>query len=209
MDSYVVIFQIVILILSAVAHEVSHGYAALWFGDETALRSGRLTINPFKHLDLFGSIILPLLLIVSHSPIGLAWAKPVPYNPLYFKNIRLGTRIVAVAGIFTNFVLALIFGLAIRFLGPQLGNAGHFILSIVVITNLGLAIFNLIPVPPLDGSKILFSFLPVRYERFLYTLEQYGFMLIFGLLIVLHYLNIDPVSALVFRLFTLITGITI
>lgn len=202
-----IIFQIIILILSAVAHEVAHGFAALKFGDETALRAGRLTMNPLKHLDPVGSVILPLLLAISHSPIGLAWAKPVPYNPIYFKNIRLGTRVVAVAGILTNFAIALIFGLILRFFVPSLGSGAVLIMSLVVLINIGLGIFNLIPIPPLDGSKILFSFLPYRYQKYLQILEQNGFIVIIIFLLLLNSFKIDPISSSVFFLFKTLTGI--
>lgn len=207
MDTGIIIFQIVILILSVVAHEVAHGFAALRFGDRTAFYQGRLTMNPLKHIDPIGTIILPILLVLLKSPIGFGWAKPVPYNPLNFTNMRLGTRVVALAGVLTNFALAIIFGLMLRLFGGTLGEAASLILYIIVLTNLSLGIFNLVPIPPLDGSKILFSFLPARYERYHVMLEQYGFFLVFGFLILLNFLNIDPISRLVSWCFTTITGI--
>src|SRR3990167_6815003 len=111
------VFQIAILIMSVVIHEVSHGYAALFFGDETARYQGRLTLNPLKHLDLTGSVIVPLLLIISKSGFVFGWAKPVPINPYNFRNRKWAEPIVALAGPLSNITLAIIFGLLIRFGG--------------------------------------------------------------------------------------------
>jgi Zn-dependent protease len=201
-----ILVQIIILIMSVVIHEVAHGFAALRFGDETALRAGRLTMNPLKHLDPIGSVILPILLVVLKSPIGFGWAKPVPYNPIYFKNIRLGTRVVAFAGILANLGLALIFGLVVRFLGNSLSQSALYICMLIVLTNLGLALFNLVPIPPLDGSKILFSVLPRRFERYHMFLEQNGFVFVLAFLILLNSFNVDPLTKGVVFLFKAITG---
>ncbi len=207
MDQSYIIFQILILIISVVAHEVAHGFAALHFGDKTALYKGRLTMNPLKHIDPIGTILVPIFLVLVKSPIGFGWAKPVPFNPLNFTNVRLGTRVVALAGIVVNFSLAIIFGLALRFLGPSLGEGAALILYLIVVINLSLGIFNLIPIPPLDGSKILFSFLPARMEKYHIVLEQYGFFVVFGLLILLNVFNLDPISSAVSFFFQIITGI--
>ena len=114
MDATNGLFYIVILIMSVVIHEVSHGFMAEYFGDKTARYAGRLTLNPLKHLDLFGSIILPVVLIISHSPFLFGWAKPVPYNPNNLSNRRWGTMAVACAGVLANFSIAVIFGIIIR-----------------------------------------------------------------------------------------------
>ncbi len=206
-QSFIVIFQILILIISVVAHEVAHGFAALRFGDKTALYQGRLTMNPLKHIDPVGTIILPLLLIILKSPIGFGWAKPVPFNPFNFTNIKTGTRVVAIAGVVVNFSLALIFGLILRFFGVSLSVGGQTILYLIVLTNLSLGIFNLLPIPPLDGSKILFSFLPRSFEKYEGLLEQYGFFIVFGFLILLNFMNLDPISSVVSWCFTAITNI--
>jgi Zn-dependent protease len=208
-QSFIVIFQIIILIISVVAHEVAHGFAALHFGDKTALYKGRLTMNPLKHIDPIGTVILPIMLVLLKSPIGFGWAKPVPYNPYNFTNRTLGTRVVALAGVLTNFALALIFGLLLRFFGPTLGVGGETILYLIVLINLSLGIFNLFPIPPLDGAKILFSFLPHRFEKYHVLLEQYGFFIVFGFLVFLNFLKIDPISYLVSLCFSTITGITL
>ena len=147
--------------MSVVIHEVSHGFVALRFGDKTALYAGRLTLNPLKHLDMFGSIILPAFLVLTHSPFLFGWAKPVPYNPNNLTNRKWGTIAVAAAGVLANLFMAILFGLILRFsINSVVPTNFVSIISSIVLINLGLAIFNLIPIPPLDGSKILFSLLP-------------------------------------------------
>jgi len=180
MDILGSIFYIVILIMSVVIHEVAHGFAALKYGDETALHMGRLTLNPLKHIDIMGSIIIPLALILSGTGIVFGWAKPVPYNPNNLTDRRKGTLAVASAGIFVNICVAVFFGLILRFL-PSEFIAISAILQAVVFVNLVLAIFNLVPIPPLDGSKILFSLLPARFSYYEQIIEQYSiaFLLIF------------------------------
>lgn len=197
MDPLSLIFSIVILILSVVIHEVSHGYAADSLGDPTARLQGRLTLNPIKHLDLFGSIIVPALT----AGIGgfiFGWAKPVPYNP-YNISHKYGDALVAGAGPLSNFILALIFGLALRFipLSPDIQG----ILSIIVLINLILAVFNLIPIPPLDGSKILFSLFP-NTQELIQRMERYGFVLVLIFILFLWQLIVP----IIFWLFTIITG---
>ncbi len=170
------IFQIVILIISIMAHEVAHGAAAYAFGDPTAKNQGRLTLNPLKHIDLFGSIILPLMLFITKAGFLFGWAKPVPYNPYNLSPRRLGEFCVAIAGIATNFIIAIIFSVFIRFsFALNLSEPVIQLMIYVVFLNLVLGVFNLIPIPPLDGSKILFTLIPYRYEHHLRVLEQYGF----------------------------------
>jgi len=149
------ILMIVILIVSAVLHEFSHGYAAYLLGDPTAEMEGRLSLNPLVHLDPIGSVLLPLLLVLTQSPFILGWAKPVPYNPYNFKKRRSGELIVAIAGPASNLILALIFGLMLRFL--ELSVPITEVFDAIVIINILLMVFNMIPIPPLDGSKILFN----------------------------------------------------
>ena len=170
----ITILSIVILIMSAVVHEFAHGYAAYKLGDPTAQYEGRLTLNPIPHLDFFGSILLPGLLLLSGSPFVLGWAKPVPYNPYNLKNRRWGELIVAIAGPASNVVIALIAGLALQLL--PVSEALTQFLYLIVFINILLCIFNLIPVPPLDGSKILFSLFPkaVAMRSFL---EKYSLIL--------------------------------
>ena len=183
MDATRAIFYVVILIMSIVIHEVSHGFMAEYFGDDTARDAGRLTLNPIPHLDLFGSILLPAVLLLAHSPFLFGWAKPVPYNPNNLSNRKWGTIAVAAAGVLANFFLAIIFGIIIRFSpfllpGSILSANFYFIVSSIVIVNLALGIFNLVPIPPLDGSKIIFSFLPDRAFSFMIEYERYSLILL-------------------------------
>jgi len=187
------------LIMGVVIHEYSHGYIAYRCGDNTAKSMGRLTLNPVKHIDLFGSIILPLILILFNSNIIFGYAKPVPINPAYFKNYRRGVRYTSLAGPLSNIILAFVSGLLyglfyfifFRFTNNAInsGTLGFrsFILmnSIFVnaITiNVFLAIFNFIPIPPLDGSKILASFLPGEAMDSYLSFGRFGFIFIFILL---------------------------
>lgn len=179
MDATNAIFYIAILIMSVVIHEVSHGFMAEYFGDKTARNASRLTLNPLKHLDLFGSVFLPIILVLSHSPFLFGWAKPVPYNPNNLTNKKWGTIAVASAGILANFCIAIIFGIIIRLtFSFTLPDGFYFITSIIVVVNLALGIFNLVPIPPLDGSKILFSFLPEYISLTLFRYEQYSLILL-------------------------------
>jgi Zn-dependent protease len=202
------IFYIAVLVMSVVIHEVSHGFMAEYFGDKTARFAGRLTLNPIKHLDLFGSVILPILLVLSHSPFLFGWAKPVPYNPDNLSNKKLGMFAVASAGVLANLSIAIIFGIIIRLSlgsGYVLPEGFYFITSIIVIVNLALAIFNLVPIPPLDGSKILISFLPDSFSSIIFRFEQHSLILLI-IFIVFFSQYLSPILAFLFRL---ITGISL
>ena len=164
MDLFSAIFQIAIVMFSVVVHEVAHGVAADKLGDPTARYQGRLTLNPIPHLDPFGSIFLPLLLTLSGSPFLLGWAKPVPYNPFNFRRGgKWGEAIVAFAGPASNFLIALVMALLIRaeLFPPEM----TAVLFLVLFINVLLGIFNLIPIPPLDGSKVLSALLPSAMQR--------------------------------------------
>jgi Zn-dependent protease len=182
----ITIFSLIVLLFSVIIHELAHGYVAYSLGDPTAKYAGRLTLNPLKHLDPFGSVILPLLLLLATGGQGpiFGWAKPVPINPYNFKDQKWGTLKVSIAGPSTNFAIAIIFGLFIRFLsfpGPW-GTSAPLIqlLGIVVFYNFLWGIFNLVPIPPLDGSWILFRLMPQSWEKVKMFLQQYGlFILIF------------------------------
>lgn len=198
------IFGIAALIMSVVAHEVSHGQMALFLGDGTAKWSGRLTFNPINHLDIFGSILLPLLLFFSKTGFIIGWAKPVPYNPYNLKNQKWGPALVALAGPAANLIIALFFGILIR-------NAGIFpdylypaiinISTLIVLININLAIFNLVPIPPLDGSKILFSLLPFKFRVAQFFLEKYGFIILIFFILFLFGL-ITPIINILFKIIT-------
>lgn len=197
-------FQIAILIMSVVIHEVSHGYAALYLGDQTAKYEGRLTLNPLKHLELFGSFILPVLSYMFGGFL-LGWAKPVPYNPYNLRPGRFSEAIVAIAGPLSNFSLALIFGLIIRFGAGELPAAFLAISQVIVLINIVLGVFNLVPIPPLDGSKILFALFPQNLYKIRAFFEQFGLILLLIFIFFLSHLLFPIVASI----FSLLTGLTI
>ncbi len=174
------IVTFIIFIFSVIFHEVTHGIVAEKLGDPTARQQGRLTLNPLAHLDPLGSIALPFFLLflnfIGIPTVIFGWAKPVPYNPLNFKNLKKDILKVALAGPISNLILAIIFSLIYR-----LGILPYAkeILKEIVYINILLGIFNLLPIPPLDGSKILFLFLPRGKEYLMFYLEVYGLLLIF------------------------------
>lgn len=180
----IVIFQIIVLIFSAIVHEVAHGAVAERLGDPTARLLGRLTLNPVRHIDPFGSIILPVLMfIASGGTMMFGWAKPVPYNPFNLKRPDRDAGLIAVAGPASNLVLAFVIGALYKLAGgsgafdPTVGAAAPFVEAIVYI-NVILAVFNLVPLPPLDGSKVLFAILPPSARSVRAILEQYGMVLV-------------------------------
>ncbi len=174
-----IILQISILIMSVVIHEVSHGYAALMLGDPTAKFAGRLTLNPMRHLDPWGSVLIPFLLVISQAGILFGWAKPVPYNPYNLRNQKYGPAIVGAAGPLSNLALALLAGIMMRafFVTGVFEGLIIQILAIIIFINILLMVFNLLPIPPLDGSKLLFAILPVS-EHTKMMLDQYGFVIL-------------------------------
>lgn len=198
------IFVIAVLIMSVVIHEVSHGYTANILGDPTAKYAGRLTLNPLKHLDFMGSLVVPAVTFLIGGFI-FGWAKPVPYNPYNLKNQRWGPAIVSMAGPLSNLTVALIFGLLIRFSSSIVFlPASFFQIAIwVVFINIILAIFNLIPIPPLDGSKVLFALFSYKLHHVQVFLEKYGFFLLL-IFIFFFFRLLLPIA---FGLFKFITGI--
>lgn len=195
-----VVYQLAILIFSIMVHEVSHGYAAYALGDSTAKDAGRLNFNPLRHLDFFGSFLLPLsLYFVSAGAFVFGWAKPVPYNPMNLKNPRSGSGLIALVGPLSNLILAIIAAVLLQLNIAFALGIFPALLHIAILLNLTLMIFNLVPIPPLDGSKILFALLPPRFfevERFL---EQYG-LWILVLFIFFGFRLIIPVIFFLFRL---------
>jgi len=196
-----VIFSLLAVFMAIVLHEVAHGYTAYRLGDPTAKSRGRLTLNPLAHVDPVGTILIPLAITMFRFLFGwnlflFGWAKPVPVNPAYFRNPLRGMLYVAVAGPGTNVALALLtagIGRLLTLIVPAdvlFGTSGFaaiwvhwlfYLLSAFVLYNLLLALFNLIPIPPLDGSRILMYFLPAQGRRFLVSIERYGFFIIVAL----------------------------
>lgn len=202
MDPVLIIFQILIILFSVVIHEVSHGVAANSLGDPTAKNLGRLTLNPIKHLDFFGSILLPLLTIFLGGFV-FGYAKPVPYNPYLLRDRRYGPAKIAVAGPASNLIIALAFSAFFKIIPAGLENTLlPQLFSQVIFLNLILAIFNLMPVPPLDGHWLLLTFLPARFYAFRKFILQYGLLLFFIFLIFIFPL----ILPLVFGIFNLLTG---
>lgn len=186
MDIAFTIIYILILLMSVVIHELAHGYAAYALGDPTAHLQGRLTLNPLKHLDWFGSVLVPAFLIIAGSPFLLGWAKPVPFNPYNFKRFRRwGGALVAAAGPLSNIALALVTIALGKLITMLVGDAtvALQIIRMTVTLNIALALFNLMPVPPLDGHHILFALLPDRMEGLKIQMRRYS--LIFFIIVFL------------------------
>ncbi len=200
-----IIFQLFILVFSVMIHEISHGLMALSFGDKTAEYAGRLTLNPLKHIDIFGSILLPLFLFATGAGFMIGWAKPVPYNVYNLRNRKIAEPLVAFAGPLSNLLVALVFGLILRAIAATMpASPLILIFAFIVIVNISLAVFNLIPIPPLDGSKVLFSIIPVG-GRFVFSqfAERYGILIIILIVVFVPTLLTPVISSL----FSLITGL--
>jgi Zn-dependent protease len=204
-----ILLQIFVLLFSVIIHEISHGYTALYFGDKTAEYEGRLTLNPISHIDLWGTIIIPLSLALIPGAPMIGWAKPVPYNPYNLRNQKIAEPLVALAGPASNFCLALIFGTLTRVLSTMPAYANSSLIGIfmfVTLVNITLGLFNLIPIPPLDGSKVLFSIFPLG-GRFIFSelARWFGLILVFAVIIFAP----GIISPLVSAVFFYITGIHI
>lgn len=199
MEPLASIFFILIIIPSAILHEYMHGWVADRLGDPTARYAGRLTLNPKAHIDPWGTFIMPVILyLISFGTFLFAYAKPVPYNPYNLRNQKWGPVLVAFAGPLANFFLALVFGLAIQF-SPD--NAVTSVFAVIVYANVLLGVFNLVPIPPLDGSKLLYAILPDSMWQIKVFLDKYGFILL--LIFVFYFFRlIQPIISYLFGLFT-------
>lgn len=170
------VFKVIILLFSLVLHELAHGYMALFCGDKTAKMSGRLSFNPLKHLDPIGALI-PIFMLLSGSNFVFGWAKPVPVNYFAFKNGRFGEFLVAIAGVLTNYFLMVLAALLIRFRIIPLNDLTVYFILI----NMALGTFNLLPIPPLDGSRVVASFLGDENRIKIFTIDSYGIIIVLGL----------------------------
>jgi Zn-dependent protease len=193
------LYLVPILLMSLTAHEVAHGWVAYRMGDPTAKSRGRLSLNPIKQLDPIGTLMFVITYLFWGVVFG--WAKPIPVSPYYFKNRQRGMAIVGAAGPVTNFIIAVIFGVILRFVGVPLYNTatsvGDVILRIlftVVEINIVLGIFNLIPIPPLDGSRVLGAFLPRRAYEYWVAIDRYGFLILIVIIIAFQ----GPVGSMLF-----------
>lgn len=213
------IFGILVLIFSVILHEVAHGYAANWLGDPTARLQGRLSLNPLRHIDPVGTILLPAILVITHSPIFIGYAKPVNVNPYNLRGFY-GEGLVAAAGPATNLFLAIIFGLAVRFMvSPDAGLAGlaasplAIAFGVIAFLNLMLGLFNLIPFPPLDGSKVLSLFLGQgqigrSYDRFRTSIERMGVLSGTLLVLIIFYFFAGYFIDFLYMVFQALTGLS-
>ncbi len=199
MEPVTVIITIAILIMSVVLHELSHGYVAELLGDPTPRLQGRLTINPLKHLELFGSVIVPIITSIAGFTFG--WAKPIEWNPYNIKNRRVGELLISIAGPLANIFIAIIFGLVIKYGVGSLSVGFIAISTYIVMINITLAVFNLIPIPPLDGSKILFSLLPPHLSHIREFSERHAIFLVLILIFFL-WRFVEPIIPFIFKIIT-------
>ncbi len=206
-DIQEILIMLFVLVISLTVHELAHAKSAEMAGDDTARRAGRITLNPLAHLDPLGSLMMVLTVI---GGIGIGWAKPVPVNPYRFRNPRWDNLKVSLWGPLSNLLLAFFFAQIIRFYGNHLGNVDYLFVGYFVIINIGLAVFNLIPIAPLDGSHIMSSLLPLeqarRYELFM---AQYGGIILLALVFMgpmfgfsILRMILGPPRTLLFKLFT-------
>lgn len=171
-----------LFMVAVIIHEVSHGWVALAFGDPTARIAGRLTLNPLRHVDSVGTVLLPVALLLLGAPFVFGWARPVPVNPAYFRRPRRGMLWVGLAGPAANFALAVVLALLLHGTGDLLGSLARDLIRTVILINLVLGVFNLLPIPPLDGSRILAGLVPLSWAKRVMALERWGILIVVVLL---------------------------
>ncbi|MBR2998184.1 site-2 protease family protein [Candidatus Saccharibacteria bacterium] len=184
MDFLSLFIVLAVIVFSVILHELAHGIVAYWLGDDTAKNAGRLTFNPIKHIDPIMSILVPVVLYLLKAPV-FGGAKPVPINSYNLKWREWGMALVAIAGPLTNFLIAFLSFLIGHFTGYLYGAGGEivkFIFTELVFINLGFMIFNLIPIPPLDGSRVLYAIAPDGFRNILAQMERYGFIMVYMLI---------------------------
>ncbi len=189
------LFSIIVLIFSAIIHEYMHGWMAERMGDDTAKDRGRLTLNPLVHIDIFGSIILPLLLVVSGSGVIFGWAKPVPVNPNNLSDKKWGMAKVSLAGPLGNLIIAVVLSILFRVFAGMFSPVLSGLIILAVFINLILMVFNLMPIPPLDGSKILAAFLPYSWQIKFMKFERYGMFFLIAFMFIAFDIIMPVVSA--------------
>ncbi len=207
-----IVIVLIIVVGSVILHELSHGLVAYWLGDHTAKDAGRLSFNPIKHIDPFMSILVPVILYILRAPV-FGGAKPVPVDYRNLKWHEWGMALVAAAGPFTNFLIALIAFLIGHFSGLLYGSGGtlpEFFFTELVFINLGFMIFNLIPIPPLDGSRILYAIAPDGFRNVLINIERYGFIIVYAMIFlfgeVFSHLMINSMQGILDLFYTIVGG---
>ena len=207
-----VVIVLIIVVVSVILHELSHGLVAYWLGDRTAKDAGRLTFNPIRHIDPVMSILVPVVLYMLRAPV-FGGAKPVPVNYHNLKWHEWGMALVAVAGPLANFLIAFIAFLIGHFSGLLYGGGGEipeFIFTELVFINLGFMIFNLIPIPPLDGSRILYAIAPDGFRNILISMERYGFIIVYLMIFlfgeVFSHLMINSMQGILNFFYTIVGG---
>lgn len=205
LSGFDLVIVLVSIIISMSIHEAVHGYVAHWLGDTTAYDSGRLTLNPLKHIDVVTTVLLPMILIISGLPPFFA-AKPVPFDPDRVKYEEYGVAMVGVAGPLTNLLLAIVAALAFHAFGGQLASGVYNAIIIFVQVNVAFFVFNMIPFPPLDGSRLLYAFAPEPLQEVMRQIESFGFMAILLFILIFFQFASGPIINIENHLITLLLG---
>jgi Zn-dependent protease len=204
-DLDILLIVLVSILLSMTLHEAMHAFVGYWLGDDTAKHEGRLTLNPLAHIDLFTTILLPLFLVMLGAP-PFGAAKPVPFNPYRIKWGEYGAALVGAAGPLTNLALALLGGGIVRVFGDQLPEFWLLSIGMFTLVNLSFFVFNMIPVPPLDGSRVLYAVAPDSVRRVMEQIESMGFAAILFFFVIFYAFLSDPFARILSALFSFVTG---